>query len=802
MKILFCNKYNFPFSGTEVYLFQLMALLRSHGHEVELFSMADPRGEPSRYQDQFVPHVDFKRRQSLWRRAKLAGHALYSREARIRLRRVLQEFRPEVAHVRNIYHHLSPSILWELRAQGVPVLYHINDFKLICPSYNLVAHGKACDCCRGGRFWHVLTNGCHEGVPGASAVLAAEAYLHKWLRTYEKCVTRFLAPSWFVRDKLVESGWDAERISVLYHFQEVPEAAPRRASADAPILYFGRLSPEKGLTDLLRAMQSLPNIRLQIVGDGPQRRELEQLAAELELANVDFLGQQQGKELDLLIESARFSVLPSLAYETLGKTILESYARARPVIATDLGSRRELVVHERTGLLYPPGDWKQLARDIGDLCAQPERVAEMGNAGRELVRRRHSPEAHYQALLQLYQELAGQNRLLVKQRVQQPKLRVAFIGGRGVISKYSGIESYYEEVGKRLAERGHQITVYCRNYFTPAVTEYQGMHIVRLPTIRSKHLDTLIHTILSTVHASFADYDIVHYHTLGPALFSFLPRLSGKKTVVTVQGLDGHRKKWGRFAAGVLRLGEHAAVRFPNSTMVVSRTLQDYFEARYGVRPRYIPNGTEMRPAGPRKHLGFAGLESGRYILFLGRFSPEKNCHLLVEAYQQIHSDAKLVLAGGSSYSDNYVEGLRKLASERIRLLNWVSGEALNELLSHAMLFVLPSDMEGLSLALLDAMAAGVCVVTSDVAENREVVEGVGFTFHRGSANDLARVLQFLVDHPGVRMKAAIAGRERARERYLWPTIVEQVEAEYLRVMKWEQHRTALAEAKSKAKAA
>ena len=227
MRILYCNKYNFPFSGTESYLFEAMELVRAHGHAAALFSMADPRGEPTPYDRHFVPPVDFKNGGSgPIAAAKLAGRTLYSREARRKLRGMIAEFRPDVAHVRNIYHHLSPSILWELKAQGVPVLYHVNDFKLLCPSYNLVSHGSACERCQGGKFWHVMAEGCYEGRRGSSVLLAAEAYLHKWMDTYGKCVDCFLAPSQFVRQKLIDNGWPSGKIEVLSHF---PARFPRRS---------------------------------------------------------------------------------------------------------------------------------------------------------------------------------------------------------------------------------------------------------------------------------------------------------------------------------------------------------------------------------------------------------------------------------------------------------------------------------------------------------------------------------------------------------------------------------------------
>jgi glycosyltransferase involved in cell wall biosynthesis len=359
-------------------------------------------------------------------------------------------------------------------------------------------------------------------------------------------------------------------------------------------------------------------------------------------------------------------------------------------------------------------------------------------------------------------------------------LRVAFIGGRGTVSKYSGIETYYEEVGKRLVEMGHDVTVYCRSYFTPALPKYEGMRLVRLPTFRSKHLETFVHTWLSTVHVMFGGCDIVHYHAQGPALFSFFPRLVGKKTIVTVQGQDWQRKKWGRFASFTLRLGELASARLPNRTMVVSRTLQRHYKTTYGVQTTYVPNGSVLRKRVAPSQIPEWQLEPDNYILFLGRFSPEKNCHLLIEAYEKLDTPAKLVLAGGSSHTDAYVVELRKHQSERILFLDWVHGRALDELLTNAALFVLPSDLEGLSLALLDAMGAAVCVLTSNIPENREVIEGTGFTFEPGDATDLARMLRFLLSDARARMVAGRNAQTRVRERYLWPRIAAEIGHSYV----------------------
>jgi glycosyltransferase involved in cell wall biosynthesis len=813
MRVLFCNKYNYPFSGTEAYLFEAMELLRSRGNEVALFSMADERGQPTAYDRHFVPHVDFKKARGWLRQAELAAHSIYSVEARRRVRAMIGEFRPDVAHVRNIYHHLSPSILWELRAQRVPVVYHLNDFKVLCPSYNLVLHGEACEACKGGDFWHALQEKCYPGW-GARMTLVAEAYIHKWVGTYRKCVDCFLAPSRFVRDKFVEHGWDGDRFEVLPHFQRV-EAVRWRSAEGAPVLYFGRLSLEKGVDDLLHAMQRLPNLQLRIAGDGPARGMLQKLAAELGLNNVEFTGHLGGAELDSMIGDSRFTVLPSHAYETLGKTILESYARGRAVVATDLGSRRELIRHGTTGVLYRVGDVEELTSAIQLLASTPELADQMGRAGWEQVKRRYTPEAHYEVLIDLYGRLVRRRRqadaetakrkdgrlfsirpfALTSSRNREPtrqaglqtqRLRIAFIGGRGLGSKYSGIESYYEEVGGRLAEMGHEVTAYCRSYFTPPGEERSGMQVVRLPTIRSKHLETVIHTFLSTMHVLARPCDVVHYHALGPALFSFIPRLAGKKTVVTVQGLDWQRRKWGRFAAAVLQVGERAAVHLPTHTMVVSRKLQKHYRTGYGIETSYVPNGGLLRERRLPEKITEWGLEPGEYILFLGRFSPEKGCHLLIDAYESLNTKVKLVMAGASSYCQEYARQLRTHAGERITIMDGVSGDVLDELLTNAMIFVMPSELEGLSLALLDAMGAGLCVLGSDVAENREAIGDAGFTFRRGDSADLADRLRFLTANPAVREAAGEAAKRRVRQNYQWSGIAREIERVYFEMMGWE----------------
>jgi glycosyltransferase involved in cell wall biosynthesis len=296
-----------------------------------------------------------------------------------------------------------------------------------------------------------------------------------------------------------------------------------------------------------------------------------------------------------------------------------------------------------------------------------------------------------------------------------------------------------------------------------------------LSTIQSKHLETFVHTLLSTIHACFSNYDIVHYHCLGPSLFSFFPRLFGKKTVVTVQGLDWQRKKWGWVASRLLKIGEWTSARFPNQTIVVSRVLQDHYRRRHDGKTLFLPNGTEIRERHHGTHLQDLGLSPEKYVLFLGRFSPEKNCNLLIEAFNKIETPFKLVLAGGSSHTDDYAATLRKHASNRVLFLNWLSGDALAQVLTNAALFGLPSDLEGMSLALLDAMGAGICVLASDTPENIEAIADTGFTFRRGDVLDLERMLTLLLSDVRLRAAAASRAQQRVRQNYQWDKVVREL---------------------------
>jgi glycosyltransferase involved in cell wall biosynthesis len=358
-------------------------------------------------------------------------------------------------------------------------------------------------------------------------------------------------------------------------------------------------------------------------------------------------------------------------------------------------------------------------------------------------------------------------------------MRIAMIGQKGLPATYGGIERHVEEIGKRLVQRGHEVSVFCRLYYTPPDAQDDGLLLLRRPSIHTKHFDTATHVAWSTFEAMARRFDIVHFHALGPSAFAFLPRLTGKRTVVTVHGLDWQREKWGKLAAWVLRQCEGPAAHFPDRTIVVSRTLRKHFREHHKCDAVFIPNGTNLPSPRPAKKLLQLGLTPGKYVLFVGRLVPEKGVHFLCEAFNQIDTDLKLALVGGHSHSQDYVQLLKKYESDRIRMLDYVYGDALEELWSHAYLVAQPSTMEGLSIALLEALSYGRCVLLSDIPENLEVGEDCAVPFRSRDVADLREKLEMLIRHPEVVKQYESKARAHIQAHYSWDKVAENTEAVY-----------------------
>jgi glycosyltransferase involved in cell wall biosynthesis len=370
-------------------------------------------------------------------------------------------------------------------------------------------------------------------------------------------------------------------------------------------------------------------------------------------------------------------------------------------------------------------------------------------------------------------------------------LRIGMIGVRGVPATFGGIERHVEELGARLADRGHDITVFCRsNYSAPGPGSHRGMRLTSLPTVGTKHLDAIVHSGLATMEAMAASYDILHYHAIGPGMLAVLPRyLSRARVVLTVHGRDDERGKWGRGAKAVLGTAGWLSARVPDATIVVGRHLERYYHEAYGRRTVYVPNGVEAAP--PRSANGTLarlGLQPGRYLLFVGRLVPEKAPDLLLRTFRRLPGDHRLVLAGDTSFTDRFTGELRRLAAgdPRVVLPGYVYGADLQELYSNAAAFVLPSLLEGLPLTLLEAASYGLPVVASSIPPHLEVLgsAGPGRRLHRpGDGDQLLGALSQVLADAGAERAGAVELRDQVLRAYCWDDVTERTEAVYRSVL-------------------
>lgn len=371
----------------------------------------------------------------------------------------------------------------------------------------------------------------------------------------------------------------------------------------------------------------------------------------------------------------------------------------------------------------------------------------------------------------------------MEQNREQKSLRIAMLGHKRIPSREGGIEVVVEELSTRMAALGYDVTCYNRSghhvsgreFDTEHLTEYKNVKIVNVFTINRRGLAAMTASVFGAIKAAFGRYDVVHFHAEGPAFMCWLPKLMGKKVCVTVHGLDHQRAKWGRFASWYIMCGEKNAVRFADEIIVLSSGVQQYFKDTYGRETKFIPNGVKQRPLRAAEQITEKwGLEKDSYILYLGRIVPEKGIHYLVKAFRELHTDKKLVIAGGSSDTDTYMSQLIQMAEgdDRIIFTGFVQGRLKHELYSNAYVYILPSDLEGMPLSLLEGMSYGNCCLVSDIAECTEVVEDQAVVFKKSDVNDLEAKLQMLCEDEKLvgRYKREAAGY--ICSKYNWDDVV------------------------------
>ncbi|MFQ5671396.1 MAG: glycosyltransferase family 4 protein [Acidobacteriota bacterium] len=404
MRILMVNKFLYRRGGSEAVFLGEMDLLRRAGHTVIPFGMAHERnGAAAPEPRSLVSSVEFTSpRPGLRRRAAMAMRVVYSREAYRKILAVCRQARPQVAHLHNIAHHLSPSILHALARLRLPMVMTLHDYKVVCPAYTLRTGGAVCTRCRGGRYLHAIRRRCVGGSVLRSTAAALETSLHRGLlHSYDR-VNRFLSPSRFLADTVREMGFPhpVQRLANFIRPEPVPETAP----VAGRILYAGRLSPEKGIRTLLRAVQGT-RLRLRVAGTGPLEAELREQAAGLRGDRVEFLGHLPPADLAREHAAACLSVVPSECYENQPLAVLESYAHARPVVAARIGGLPEIVAEGETGVTFPPGEAAGLRRALLSLAERPEHCLALGRRAVDYIRRQHSPEDHLRGLEAVYRGL-------------------------------------------------------------------------------------------------------------------------------------------------------------------------------------------------------------------------------------------------------------------------------------------------------------------------------------------------------------------------------------------------------------
>lgn len=368
------------------------------------------------------------------------------------------------------------------------------------------------------------------------------------------------------------------------------------------------------------------------------------------------------------------------------------------------------------------------------------------------------------------------------------KLNICMLGHKRIPSREGGIEIVVEELSTRMVELGHNVTCYNRKghhvsgkefdtSITKGLKEYKGVKLKSVFTVEMKGLAAMTSSVFASIHAAYGKYDVVHYHAEGPCAMLWLPKLLRKRCVATIHGIDWQREKWKNgLGSKYIHFGEKIAVKYADEIIVLSKGVQDYFMKTYGRDTRFIPNGVNRPVIIEAKLIEEKfGLKKDSYILFLGRLVPEKGLRFLIKAFKNVKTNKKLVIAGGASDTDSFIEELKELAKgdERILFTGFVQGQMLDELYSNAYIYTLPSDLEGMPLSLLEAMSYGNCCLTSDIPECAEVVEDKAVTLKKSDDDSLREKLQMLCDIEEIVQKYKKEAADFICKKYSWDDVIQ-----------------------------
>jgi glycosyltransferase involved in cell wall biosynthesis len=404
MKILFINKFFFLNGGSETVFFQEREFLKNIGHSVIDFSMQHPNNYPSIYSKYFVSNIDYHDKQggyikNVTKTFKTTRDFVYNREALNKIKKLISIEKPQIAHLHNIYHQITPAIIPVLKNAGIKVILTLHDFKLLCPAYYMLNKNNICNACAGKHFYHATLNRCQEGDLSKSMLLSLEAYWHKYFKNYEM-VDLFLSPSRFMAHMMGQYRVDEKKIVVLHNGNDISKYKLSTIDSDY-IIYFGRISKVKGIDTLLMAYKDQKiKIPLKIVGTGPDKERLQ-----TQYPDVEFVGYRSGSELNQLIAEASFSVVPSEWYENCSMSILESMAYGKPVIGSNIGGIPEQIEDGKSGYLFEPGNTHDLGDKMSRLIENKPLRREMGEASRRIIEHKYTLNEHCEKLVHIYEEL-------------------------------------------------------------------------------------------------------------------------------------------------------------------------------------------------------------------------------------------------------------------------------------------------------------------------------------------------------------------------------------------------------------
>ncbi len=401
--LLSVNNYYYPRGGAEVVFLEHNKLFEHSGWQVVPFAMHHPKNIETPWSEYFVDEIEYGEQYNILGKLRRVPKTVYSLEARRNLSRLLTRAMPDICHLHNIYHHISPSILGLLKRKGVPVVLTLHDLKLACPAYKMLTHDGICERCKGGRVYNVVVHRCVKQSYALSMLVAIEAAVSTMLGSYKKCVDRFIVPSRFYINKFVEWGWDRERFEYVPNFIHIGAFEPEYRSGRS-FVYFGRLGPEKGVATLIKAA-AMAGVPLRIVGTGPEESLLRNSAARSG-GDIEFLGYLSGAPLHDVVRSARAVVLPSEWYENAPMSVLEAYALGKPVIGASIGGIPELIHEGKSGVTFESGSVEGLAAVLAGFSAYKDtQISDMGHYGRSWMEKEFGEKHYLGRMLEIYGEL-------------------------------------------------------------------------------------------------------------------------------------------------------------------------------------------------------------------------------------------------------------------------------------------------------------------------------------------------------------------------------------------------------------